>query len=342
MPELTVTSPEKISISTGGTMKATVVLLNPGATTASVSFRVAAEHGVTVAPAKWSVRAGRVSPVALTFTPSGNTTKASGQLIVSSKGWQAAVPFELVRKATAPDWALLVIVLPIAVAALLMLGLWGLLPLEHKNGRWEWIWAHRVAASERIGPVDWDFSKSFASNLTVFSAVLGTILSAGVLPKDLSSDRTTTYAALNLLFGIGVIAGPFLYTACQRQVLVNRRGSAKEPQYQGYVWSFLIASGVTVWATAGEFATMGILFGDIRSGGSLPGIGVGAFEAIIVIAAIALFVLVGSRSRAILSAQAQTEKKTVNKSATLSLLRSQGATVSSAEFEPELSAWHAF
>ena len=39
----------------------------------------------------------------------------------------------------------------------------------------------------QLGPVDWDFSTSWASTLTIVGAVLATVLAAGVLPDSLTS-----------------------------------------------------------------------------------------------------------------------------------------------------------
>jgi hypothetical protein len=116
----------------------------------------------------------------------------------------------------------------------------------------------------RLGAVQWDLSTSFGSSLTVFAALLGSILTAGVLP-DTSSVPRGTYAGLNLLFGVIVIVGPFLY--CATMQTPDNSGDA-EPQ--GFVISFLVTSVMTLWAVVGEFATIGAVFNEIRGGGSMP------------------------------------------------------------------------
>src|SRR5437588_2643661 len=77
----------------------------------------------------------------------------------------------------------------------------------------------------RMGPVGWDFSKSWGSTLAAFGAVLGTILAtAGVLPATTKYLTNDTYAALNLLFGVIVIFAPLVYIAFQR--VEKRRGKS--------------------------------------------------------------------------------------------------------------------
>ena len=264
----------------------------------------------------------------VSFVPSAGVTEASGQLVVSAPQRPAATAaLSLTASPTVPEWVTRVIVWPLVGAALLMLIMWlGTSPARD--------------LTQRIGPVDWDFSASWASNITVFSALLGTILTAGVLPDETSSARVATYAGLNLLFGVGVLVGPFLYTALRGAVQVNKRSKTKEPQYQGWVSSFLLATIIVLWATAGEFFTMWQLFGEIRTEGSLPEAGFIAFRVLILAAATALVFLVWMRGRAILKSSTGEEDKGVRKRATHRRLVSQGVTnVTADEVEPALDAW---
>jgi hypothetical protein len=126
---------------------------------------------------------------------------------------------------------------------------------------------------DRLGPANWDFSLSFASNLTVLAAILGTILTAGVLP-DTSSAPAGTYAGLNLMFGVLVILGPFVYTATQKVETIHptQDPGTTAPQYQGYVYGFFLGTVLTLWAVLGELATTGLVFNEIRRGHSMPAI----------------------------------------------------------------------
>ena len=141
--------------------------------------------------------------------------------------------------------------------------------------------------TSRLGPADWSFSTSWASNITVVGALLGTILSAGVLP-DATKVSKATYAGLNLFFGVLILVAPLLYTATQNAVEVHRRDPEKETQYQGYVFAFLAASAITLWAVVGELVTVLLLFREIRVGNSIPEPAIWVMGAIIVLACLLL------------------------------------------------------
>jgi len=115
------------------------------------------------------------------------------------------------------------------------------------------------------GTHELDFSKSFASNLTIFAAILSTALSAKVLPSQSAvaappSDIVMpagSYTALSVLFGFLVVAAPFVYAAL-------RAGPDPQTGKQGHGWAFLLACGFTVWGALGELATLGLIFYEAR------------------------------------------------------------------------------
>jgi hypothetical protein len=153
--------------------------------------------------------------------------------------------------------------------------------------------------SDRLGPANWDFSASFASTLTVFGSLLGTILSANVLPAN-TLVPANTYTGLNLMFGVIVIVGPLIYTGTQTTVQVHRGSPVTEPQYQGTVWGFLIATALTLWAVIGELATIGLVLNEIRRGGSLPAVALWVMVALLAISAMFLLILAKQRISGIL------------------------------------------
>lgn len=156
--------------------------------------------------------------------------------------------------------------------------------------------------NDRLGPANWDFSASFASTLTVFGSLLGTILSANVLPAN-TLVPANTYTGLNLMFGVIVIVGPLIYTATQTTVQVHRGFPSAEPQYQGTVWGFLVATALTLWAVIGELATIGLVLNEIRRGGSLPAVALWVMVALLAISAAFLLVLAKQRIGGILTSQ---------------------------------------
>jgi hypothetical protein len=331
--KLDLLSPQKVAITSGGALTTTIVVFNPG-TAVPATFSIQANKTFLVSPASATLAADAVTSVSLTFIPTDpHTLTASGQLSVTANDAPTSVPFQLSAATQSSDWVLWTIFAPLVAAFVLLTVAWRTLSASKRPG-----------VERRVGPVNWDFTQSFASNITVFSAVLGTILSAGVLPTDLPADRLAAYAGLNLLFGIAVIAGPFLYTALQKTELVNARGKQKEPQYQGFVWSFLVATIVTTWATAGEFVTIAKLFGDIGSGGTLPAPAVATFIALVVVAGLGLLVLIWRRSRAILTAQGDPARATDHKNIKRENLTALGIAdlPDVHHFVPELDPWPAF
>src|ERR671930_2559715 len=101
-----------------------------------------------------------------------------------------------------PRWLYLVVFGPMPAAAALVFVRW--VKLGNAN----------CHLTSRLGPPNWDLSKSWGSNITVFGALLGTLLTSGALPEQPSIPKPT-YAGLNVLFGVLVLVAPFIYTATQ-------------------------------------------------------------------------------------------------------------------------------
>jgi len=64
----------------------------------------------------------------------------------------------------------------------------------------------RIRLGKRVGPVNFDFSKSFASTITALGALLATVLaSKGVVVISHPHLDSVSYAALSLFFGLLVV-----------------------------------------------------------------------------------------------------------------------------------------
>ena len=107
----------------------------------------------------------------------------------------------------------------------------------------------------KIGMPEWSLSGSWLTTLTAFAALLGTILSAGLLPEG-DGFSASTVAGLNLLFGLLIILAPLVYNAFRR---LDPGHPAALPAFHGWGWSYLLAMGVTVWAAYGEIGTILLL-----------------------------------------------------------------------------------
>lgn len=123
----------------------------------------------------------------------------------------------------------------------------------------------------RMGPANWDYSSSWASTFTLVGALLGTILAqSGVVPEPTHYLPRAAYGGLNVLFAMITVLAPFLYTALSTVERPHSSFGVRQLQYQGFVWCFLLATALTLWAVLGELVTVGILLKEIEAGGALP------------------------------------------------------------------------
>jgi hypothetical protein len=123
-----------------------------------------------------------------------------------------------------------------------------------------------------VGTVDLDFSKSFATTLTAIGALLGTILSAGLLDDSTTGISKSGFQALNLTFGVLILVAPLVYLVTQSEIETTT-GTPPNTQtvkhYQGRGWALLLASTVTLWAVLGEIVTIYLLLGQIDAAGAV-------------------------------------------------------------------------
>lgn len=121
---------------------------------------------------------------------------------------------------------------------------------------------HSAAGAGPFGPIalKWDFSTSWASNLTALGAVLGAVLAKVALPSGTVLVSHDGYTALSLVFGALVVISPFLYTA-----LRTGTPSAGGPSFVGADYRvFLLATAVTIWGVAGQVGTLGCVLYELQ------------------------------------------------------------------------------
>src|SRR5204862_3856150 len=158
-----------------------------------------------------SIRAFSVRSFSVKLTPNKPDQTFKGALAVRGKGVApGTITLSLAPEKSAPTNWLYVLIFGTAAGALLFVAF-----------RYVVFWltqdrSDQPKLSTPLGPPNWNFSTSWASNLTVVGALLGTILAAGVLP-DHTAITKSTYAGLNLLFGILILVAPLAYVAMQRE-----------------------------------------------------------------------------------------------------------------------------
>jgi hypothetical protein len=119
------------------------------------------------------------------------------------------------------------------------------------------VFYHRLGMP--MGPSQWSFSSSTATNLTVVGSVLGTVLSSTLLPDYPHYMTKQSYIVLSLLFGVLVALAPLLYNFCCRPIKPDPT-NASLVLLEGTVWLFLLADAITIWAVFGQLSTLGSLF----------------------------------------------------------------------------------
>jgi len=104
----------------------------------------------------------------------------------------------------------------------------------------------------RMGTAKWDPTTSWASTLTAIGALVGAVIAVSpALPGETHMFPKKEFAGLSIFFGGINLFAPFVYN-------VTRRGSSPE-LLNGYVWAFVAASAMTLWAVTGQLITLGLL-----------------------------------------------------------------------------------
>jgi hypothetical protein len=296
--QIDILSPEGIEVSAGEEVSETVRIRNSGPDPLLVKFEVIGEYAPRVTPVSGIVFDYSIRTFALDFTPVEEGKEVSGLLVASAAtAPPATIPFTASPQQETPWWLYGILFGSFLVAFALLLVRWLVGEYPSKAGM-----------GAPIGPANWDFTKSWGSTLTVVGALLGTVLASSVLPDDTSIPKAT-YAALNFFFAALIIIGPFIYTATQRSRPVDRTSTVQEPQFHGYVWSFLLASCVTLWAALGEFGTILAVFYEIRVGNTMPSAALVILTVLLATCAILLLVMTWRRTRAIVEFQCDEQKQ---------------------------------
>jgi len=183
-----------------------------------------------------------------------------GDLVVSGDQVGTTTrPIRLALASSNPPFIKLLAALSLA-AALLLVGARAFV-LQRKD-------ATRFGLDTRLGPAGWKFSESWASNLTAGGALLGTLVAGSVLPDHPQFLTKAQYGGLNLFFGLLVAVAAYLYNAVVAKKDIPDDSTTNPPtprsyQPEGFVWMYLVASMLTLWAVWGEIGTLYVMLADI-------------------------------------------------------------------------------
>lgn len=121
---------------------------------------------------------------------------------------------------------------------------------------------------DRMGPEVWDPKQSWASTVTAIGALLGTVLSARDLPiKTEGGTIKTEFLGMSIFFGALILIAPLIYNATRTKKKVDDKAGEpgeKKDQYQGYVWSFMLSSLITLWGAVGQVIALFLFFGMLK------------------------------------------------------------------------------
>ena len=276
LPALEVVESEGVSVALpepGASAAALVTVVNPGDTAAQLSVRLLPEgplaKAVDVTIGSTSVAAGEAASVRLNFTLRQAMSATAGSVVIGAAGFApVAVPLTIDTGDPLDPW-------PILLFAAVVAGAFLWLRLRRLRGRYD--------PNGELGSVKWDFSGSWATNLTTVGAILGTVIAAGVLPAEGQLFGAKAVAGLSVFFGVLAILSGLVYSVASRWVVAEG-----EPARQGYVRPFLVAAGITVAAVVGELTTLGVLLVDAAMQGSVVTI---AIALLVLLALAALLVL---------------------------------------------------
>jgi hypothetical protein len=141
---------------------------------------------------------------------------------------------------------------------------------------------------ERMGMPAWDFSRSWASNISVVGGLISLSTFTGLLgqgqPKFI---RATGYAVLDFAFPFIAALAPLVYNFSRTvQVKSNSAGDTTILS-EGSVRMFIVAGIFTIWACTGQLLVQGLWLIELDAAHSVPA-GFGICTAIVF-----LFVSIG-------------------------------------------------
>jgi hypothetical protein len=127
----------------------------------------------------------------------------------------------------------------------------------------------REVLNESMGLPTWDFSRSWASNISVVGGLV-TFSTISFLPTTVETKILTRSAYAVLLFAFPLLAAlaPLIYNFSRRV----QKDTATPPAVvaQGKTYMFIVASVFTLWAAVGQLAIQTSLIEEIRRLGYLP------------------------------------------------------------------------
>jgi len=320
--ELAFVSPDKLALtaSDGSSKVATVWLRNATGAALTPKFGVDAETGDGKAvPARTrDVRVVVVDDDGNDIDPPKLAAKGVGRyrLVLRGSGMGKDVSGELVARDAAEPPAVASATLGLSVspksfadqgvtaALIVALGLAVIIVVIAWGAVADW-----ASPGRQLGALALDFQTSFASTLTAAGALLGTVVAAGVLPEETVNLPKTAFVALNLLFGVAIVAAAFLYAATLTSDWAEKEGDpTKEVQtLQGRFGPYMGACLITLWAVFGELWTLWLLIDELGQDQGFSSFGTFVLKALILASAVGVIPYTFWRIRVVASLERDAE-----------------------------------
>lgn len=122
----------------------------------------------------------------------------------------------------------------------------------------------RKDLAKPMGPSEWSFSASAATNVTVAGTLLTTVLVSSAVPDNPHYLTKQGYFVLSSLFGAVVMLAPIFYNFCCRPTGPDPT-NPQLLEFEGSIWLFLLSGGLTVWGVLGQLTTMSVMFQEFAT-----------------------------------------------------------------------------
>jgi hypothetical protein len=139
----------------------------------------------------------------------------------------------------------------------------------------------RLSLFGRMGTPSWDFTRSWASNITIAGGLLSAALCVAVFPEQTAYISKGGFGVLALLFTLLAGLAPFVFNVFRRVGLDATAAPGAQLRYQGFVIWFLAASGMTITAVSAQMLTLGLVIAEISAAGRISLLVSGTFFVLI-------------------------------------------------------------
>jgi hypothetical protein len=125
-----------------------------------------------------------------------------------------------------------------------------------------------------MGLPNWDFTRSWASNITVAAG----LLTISTLPSLTSTTSTAArpallttagYTVLSVMYTLLAAIAPMVFNF-SRTVRLREGSNPPEIVSEGRAWMFILAAILTLWGALGQLELQGLLMHELQQANAIP------------------------------------------------------------------------